>query len=655
MFKKFFVLFLIGILTFTATGCSLLGNDDDDDVASTTVVKTVIKKPTSVSGNILGDLRAGVRAQVTTDVVTGAVVTLTLADGRVITMTDNGNGEYTATVSNLAGATGFIIEARKGDLLVQNMVTDLGNTDLANIETNHLTTAFAQVAMSAAKVLSTSTGIQVATLDDLIKNVTSISIDYSELKRQVTDETNVLYESSRNIVTVALSGADEAKESVETGSSLLEKIISGSFAGVDAGVLTDLSDATGLVITTETTTNVWEDKVTTPMTDYIPTEAPEADEVAIKAAATTFTNAFMKLVSGSALTSEEQTNLSAVLTEDFVMNGKTKSVLLNSQPSDKDDLDHFDGGHSLIKVDDNTYLIHVAGTAYLKTGGSVTLDSTVEGFAFTGTNPTEFRSRFLESNISEFPVIIARQSDGSWKVSGNRIKIDEEEIQLNYTLDLTQTAPRQYTNFWLQLEDTTAFPIDSVIVSGGEIGATGVALSKDATIADSNTWHYWHTDSYIDVNQNTVTNTYTSSYPWSSWTYSATQHQAGQEYKFTVKFKDGSTQTFFHQVPEIPAGYAPFSATSVSATVADNKVKIVWPKNANPSLFDGYYISVWDHSTGDGRILENSIDDINTTSAEFALTSTSYQLVSGKQYTVNFDSHLKTGLSQHFQQNFTVP
>ncbi|EKD83548.1 MAG: hypothetical protein ACD_39C00605G0001, partial [uncultured bacterium] len=47
--------------------------------------------------------------------------------------------------------------------------------------------------------------------------------------------------------------------------------------------------------------------------------------------------------------------------------------------------------------------------------------------------------------------------------------------------------------------------------------------------------------------------------------------------------------------------------------------------------------------------------DINTTSAEFALTGTSYQLVSGKQYNVNFNSELKTGLSQHFNQNFTVP
>ncbi len=654
MLKKFFVLFIVGMLAFTAAGCTIFGDFDDDDnvSASTTVVKTVIKKPAAGGGNILGNLKAGLKGQVTTDVVTGAVVTLTLANGSVFTMTDNGNGEYTATVSGLEGAPGFIIEARKGDLLVQNMVTDLANTDLSSpIESNHLTTAFAQVAISAANVLSSQTGVNVATLEDLIKNVTSITIDYSELKRQVTDETNVTYESSRNIVTVALANADENTTNSDAGASLLEKIISGSFTDLNSDVLTDLSEAAGVEITTSTTTDIWEEKVTTPLEETgVPTVAPATDKEAIDAAATTFVNAFLKVVSGSTLTTDEKTNLSAVLSEDFIMNGMTKPVLLNTTPGEDDDLDRFEGGHSLVKINDNTYLIHVAGTAYLKTGGSIKIDSAVEGYIYSGLTPTEFKLNSLESNISEFPVMISRQTDGSWKIMGNRIKVDGVEIELQYGLDVDQS--RQFTNFWLQLDDTTSFEVESVTVSGGNIEGTGVSLAKDATNADSNAWHYWAT--YPTATNGTVT--HTSPYPSAGWTYAANYHVAGTEYTFTVKFKDGTTQTFKHKVPQIPTGYAPFTATQVSVTIADNKLKLTWPKNANAALFDSYYVSVWcQQEGGDSRLLEWETSDINTVSTEFAFIGSDYELIPGKNYSVSLHSELKNGLSQHFHKGFTVP
>jgi hypothetical protein len=646
--KKFFVLFIVGMLAFSAAGCGLFGDDDDDYIPSTTLVKTVIKKPAAGGSNILGNLKAGIKAQVTTDVVKGAVVTLTLANGGgTFTMIDNGNGEYTATVSGLDGAPGFIIEARKGDLLVQNMVTDLANTDLSSpIESNHLTTAFAQVAISAANILSTQTGVTVATLEDLIRNVTSITIDYSELKRQVTDEANVTYESSRNIVTVALSNADESTTNSDAGASLLEKIISGSYADLSSEVLTDLSEASGVEITTSTTTDIWEDKVTTPLEESgVPTVAPATDKEAIDAAANTFINAFLKVVSGSTLTTDEKTTLSGVLSEDFIMNGMTKTVLLNNVPSEDDDLDRFDGGHSLVKVNDNTYLIHIAGTAYLKNGGSIKLDSTVEGYVYTGLTPTEFKLNDLESNISEFPVMISRQTDGSWKIMGNRIKVDEVEIELQYGLNLD--GNHQFTSFYLEVNDTTSFPVESVTLTGGKLPATGESLSKDATMADSNSWHYWNTDTTIK---------HVSPYPTNGWTYAANDHVAGTEYTYTVKFTDGTTQTFKHKVPQIPTGYAPFTNTQVSVTIADNKLKLTWPKNANTTLFDSYYVSVWcQEEGGDSRLLEWETSDINTVSTEFALVSSSYEMISGKNYSVSLHSELKNGLSQHFHKGFTVP
>ncbi|MBU1109418.1 MAG: hypothetical protein KKB51_22245 [Candidatus Riflebacteria bacterium] len=649
MFKKFFALFLIGLLAFTATGCSIFGDDDNDVAAAAgTVVKTKITKPDVGAGNILGDLRAGIRAETTTTSVVGAVVTLKLSDGREIKMTDNGNGEYTATVTGLDGAKGFIIEARKGDLLVQSMVTDLKG-DLTNLEANHLTTAFTQVALSAAQAIGTNTGIAVTSLSDLIANVTSISIDYTELKRQVTDETNVLYESSRKIVTVALENANEDAEGTVVGASLLEKLIAGTYTDVSEGALDALSEATGVDFTTETITNIWEEQVTTPMEGQIPTEAPVADADLIDKAVETYLNAFLKITSNSILTAAEMASFSAVLDEDFVMNGMKKINILAVQTSDKNDLDHFDGKHVLSKIDDNTYLVHVIGTAYLVGDKTITIDSTVDGYYYDAKAATIFKASSLQTKISQFPVIIRRQKDSSWKVWGNRVKIDEVNLNLNYGIDLNQTTPSQFTNLWIQIRDTLAFPVKSVSLSGGAIGATSIALAKDAQLADANTWHYWYQDPNNTANKNVA------NYPVPSWPYSATQHQKGQEYKFVVTFADNTTQTFIHQVPTIPAGYAPFSSTAVSVVQENNMMKITWPKNAFPTMFENYYINVWNMTDGgDGRVLERQIADINTTSAEFVIGGTSYQLLPGKQYSINFNSDINSGLAQHFYKSFTV-
>jgi hypothetical protein len=170
---------LFGLLLPGLVGCRLIDGGDSsgpDVVAaptSVTTVSTIVTRPV-VAGSALRDVKASLLAAVTTEVVTGARVTLTLSDGTTYTMTDNGNGKYTATVTNLQNAKGFVIEAHKGDLVVQNLVTDLQNTDLANLTTDHLTTTFAQVALAFAKNEGT---LQLATVADLIKNVTAITID----------------------------------------------------------------------------------------------------------------------------------------------------------------------------------------------------------------------------------------------------------------------------------------------------------------------------------------------------------------------------------------------------------------------------------------------------------------------------------------------
>jgi len=66
---------------------------------------------------------AGRTAYVPTPITTGATVQIITADGNIYNMTHTSNGIYTATVGNLSGD--FIIEARKGDLVLENMFNDI--------------------------------------------------------------------------------------------------------------------------------------------------------------------------------------------------------------------------------------------------------------------------------------------------------------------------------------------------------------------------------------------------------------------------------------------------------------------------------------------------------------------------------------------------
>lgn len=636
--RKFFALLLVCFLAFTAAGCRLLSPGGDDGASAATVtIKTLIKKPAAATANILGNLKAGIRPAITEEIVTGATVTLTLSDGRKIIMTDNGNGEYTATVTGLEGMEGFIIEARKGDLLVQNMVTDLKNTDLSNIESNHLTTAFAQVALAAAKVLATSTGIQVASLEDLIKQVSSIEIEFNELKRQVTDENNVTYEKSRKYVAIGLGEADENAELPGAGEkSLLERLIAGENPADFAEILQEQGLTT------------WAEEITKAIEDgdvSLPTVAPAEDKDKINAAMDIFLNAFLKVQTGTALSQIESASLSAVLDEDFVLRGMKKTHILNSTPNGKEDLDRFVGEQVLTKVTDNMYLVNVRGTAFFKDGNSQTIDSTVDGYSFNPVKPDTFTSRSLWVQMSEFPVIVRKHTDGSWKVWGNRTKIDDVSIDLQFVIDLLNNNQKR-TQLWLKVEDTAAFPVTNITVSGGAIGETPVVLTKNGNLADANSWYYWFTD---------ANGTRNSPYPATGWPYSSTQHFGGQVYKFVITFEDNSTQTYYHYVPEIPAGYAPFNADQVSVTVGEDKVSLTWPQNPFPG-FEDYYVNVWHMSQdGDGRVLETNITNVTTKSLDIPFTTSSYTLKPGNQYSINFHSFLKSGINQHFHKMITIP
>lgn len=129
---RFLLALLLVVSVAMLTGCG--GGGSSGSGGGGTTITTRLVAPTASGA---GALRGSVNAAYTNTAVTGATVTLTMADGTTYTMTDNGNGEYSATVTEVPGAGGFYIEAHKGDLELQNLFTSLP-TDLNNLTTDYL-------------------------------------------------------------------------------------------------------------------------------------------------------------------------------------------------------------------------------------------------------------------------------------------------------------------------------------------------------------------------------------------------------------------------------------------------------------------------------------------------------------------------------------
>jgi hypothetical protein len=161
--------------------------------------KGVVTAPSAaitVSTKVVAPTGSGSRAagRVAEAVVTGASVVLKLADGRSFTMTDNGNGNYSAEITNIGDS--FVIEARKGDLLLENMFTNLstlitGSSFYAG-ETNGLTTAYTEIARSVVNAVADQlsiSGLDVNNNLDLLENLDNaqLNIDYLELRSDIVD------------------------------------------------------------------------------------------------------------------------------------------------------------------------------------------------------------------------------------------------------------------------------------------------------------------------------------------------------------------------------------------------------------------------------------------------------------------------------------
>ncbi len=590
-------------------------------------VTITLRKPTnapnvsvrSVDGRILAEA-------VPTSTVTGAVVKLTLSDGSVITLTDNGNGQYTGTVSNLAGASGFYIEAHKGDLEIQNLITDLAGTDLQNITCDHLTTAFTQVAAAFAKNSST---LSVATPEDLVKRVTQVSIEFNELRKEILDETTEKYNLTRKMFQAALSGANET---TNTASSVIDLLKAGTLKPV---------------VGTETLT--WTDVVEKPIETgslAIPVARDVTDDERIASACAIFFYTILDHEKGLTITDAQIASFSDVLADSYLADGANKinQILGLRQPREGSDLPitGFEGTLEHRKVDDLTYRVAPVGTILREGGAPETISGFEDGFT-PNADFTVFQGASLSPD-NFFPLSIRKFADGKWRFLGTRIKIKELNFNLVFRRNKQPTGDVFTTGFDVDVRHTDAYPVEKVELTGKNIA--GIAtLTNDPALADSDTWTFFALN---------LQNKVRCHYPGpDGWPLGSVTHTNGDQYKIKVYFKDGTTQTFDLVLSHIPEG---FGAMDGQMTVGSGKINLSWQKWAgDPVLFRKYYIHVGGtNELGDQRVLQSEIRNIDTLSAEAALRSTSYTLNPGSNIWINVNTELKYGLRSTVDRGVTL-
>ncbi|RCK79338.1 MAG: hypothetical protein OZSIB_0209 [Candidatus Ozemobacter sibiricus] len=635
---------LFGLLLPGLVGCRLIDGGDSsgpDVVAaptSVTTVSTIVTRPV-VAGSALRDVKASLLAAVTTEVVTGARVTLTLSDGTTYTMTDNGNGKYTATVTNLQNAKGFVIEAHKGDLVVQNLVTDLQNTDLANLTTDHLTTTFAQVALAFAKNEGT---LQLATVADLIKNVTAITIDLTALYKEVVDETNVTYTQQRQLFTAALAEANP--EAGEATMTILEQIEKG-------------------IKTLTTTTLTWNDTIVQPIAEgelQPPVVLPVDDETQVKLVTEQFMNFFGKAMTGTALSATEINEVSALLGDTFLNNGKNKNDYLSffanpENDNEEEDFVGFTGRPVFRKIDATTYLVGLSGTVTFRNKTTQTLRTDIiesfrDGYTFDGNFQT-YRANAL-ANDDFFPMVIKKFTDGSWKLLGNGSKVDRVDIHLNFLRGYWNVAqPDQYndqSHLWFQVEDVKNFPVRKVEVSGGKVTGT-LTLEKNPAENDSNAWNYW-------ASWGNDSTRHPSAYPATGWPLTgegSVTHQNGDTYTFKVTYTDNSVQTFIFPVSGLTSNDKPLLNATIAAGATS--FNVTWPASQFAD-FDGYEIFADAIAeSGNNRIFYQETANKALTSASIAYQSSSYTLTPGALVNIQVQSRRKNNINSSLARQLRVP
>lgn len=377
-------------------GCGGGGGGVTPSPTTTTTVTTRVVMPTGGGGRIAG------RTAEATTVVSGATVRIITADGMTYSMSENpvGSGNYETSVSGLTG--GFIIEATKGDLIMENMFTNVvpGLAYDAG-ETNARTTAFVEIARTMVAAMQVS-GLDTSNNLGLLQSLDNaqVTLDTVELRYDVVDGQEPVYENVVSTYTAVLATANTESSS---GESVLE-----------AWAETEEYTQTVQVI----------ENITPPV---------ESDDK------TAIHNAVASLY--DAYESRNVSSLLSCLSTNYLNDGLDRDTWIVIAQQDWADMSSSVMQLISTKIEISGNSAEVWIMEYWKD-------------LYTDGSTEESRGRWKTNYVKE---------NGVWKWAGNQRKVGDSWA-IEKMRNVSQTTWDYYASFWI--EEAEAYPVESMSVSG---------------------------------------------------------------------------------------------------------------------------------------------------------------------------------------------
>ncbi|HNV71167.1 MAG TPA: hypothetical protein PKO06_15800, partial [Candidatus Ozemobacteraceae bacterium] len=596
------------------------------------VMRTSVTLPTVVPANaVRGNLVNGIRplAGVEETALTGATVTVRLSNGQTVEMTEEPDqpGTYRCQVRSLVGVTTILIEARKGELVIQNLITDpnqIDQTEQSPLVTSYLTTTFAQVALAFAQ---REKGANVVPdLSSLMQQAQNLQLQLTTLRNEILAESQD-YTPQLKFVANALKMANAALEN--TVQTILEKLKNDP--NLQAGGAT------------------FAEIMVTALGAIAPPTLPPADEVAeVTRVLNVFLSACYTMMTDrgeTQATDAEVASLTEILDDSFLLNGMDKANFVGQFKTGSGEgwgdllvrqqtipvLKRFEGAQ-------DWYVGGVRGTLTLQKkddSGStseytVTTDSLMDGWRF---NPNTNFDRYESFSLTPFeylPVAL-KKVDGKWKIVGNQLPIFMKWLQVNVFGRFGE--PATYHSVFARFTGH----LKQVKIKGPGLGP------NELTLTSTNDFDYAVRDG--QGNQVTVP---------PEGTLSNLPILPGQSYEVTLTDRNDLVKTLWFKVPS-------YSDVPLQGKVEKNTsgdVVISWQKPVDQQ-FARYTVQVqFTDTQGATRYWSNFISDINTESTTFPKAGTiwgaAYTADLTKPVLVKVDAESLGGVNHNVFGTFTL-
>lgn len=579
-FRRFFALFLVCFLAFSAAGCRMINPGGDDDTAAALTpaarLSVVVSRPAAGAD---ASIRASLKAQTAVRVpfADADSVKIYFADGAtpaefLLTQDPDKKGTYLLDLNDALRErlkAGYVIKAIKGAVELVNIITP-DETPGETIDVDEVSTAYSYY---ATQQMAKEKGTE-ATPADVIKNFYNSATNFAELKKKFAD------------------GLDEVKSIVEFFAKIVSEADAASTTG---GTILDNIDE--LKNGDQTI-----DQIIEGTTIIIPVKS---DEDFARAISQRFVGAMFDL-QRSVKISQDQANLLGNLLDDgFMHNGNSRNEVVwrleAGQPGEYQESGIVGSrlrpaiiakplpaslnitSMQLEKLDESTYVAGPNGTVTFSNGDVETI-SFAKGFSISKEMTSYDCNSFSPESIFPFLVI---KKDGKWFIKGNGIKVQEVlcNLQLNHnpwaTAENEGMVNQKDSNFVFEvkpsMDESSDIRITKVTVTGKHVTGEEELLNK---LGSEGNFHYFPTYKYRVGSAR-------EGYPAQGLV--GVTHAAGDEYKIKVTYNDGGAQEFTFRVPDL-TGVSYLE--DVTATKSGSNLVVTWPESTLND-FESYEVEMF--------------------------------------------------------------